>query len=233
MCASCGSLFYVLPAVLGLGFAVATEPTAHKRQCLPSQPLAVTRCDSVCWHLWFYIFLTLSRSRAAFPVCLHCCDVQVSWDGALYGKHITEGRTWPVWRSVLVKQELWMAPGIWSPQLPACIQLCFSYLIFYGTFVGVYRNNKAVFLRLYGISLELFQMCWFSFGELSLWKQQQVICLRIFLCSTPVCVFKWFLCGWNTEIPSLEHSHVRNTGSQALTEAFWRTQWQVLFFHGL
>lgn len=63
-CASCCSLFYVLPAVLGPGFAVATEPTAHKRQCLPAQPLAVTRCGSVCWHPCFPIFLLTSLGLA-------------------------------------------------------------------------------------------------------------------------------------------------------------------------
>lgn len=163
-------VLYVLTAFLGLCFAVVTERTSHNLQCLPSQLPADTHWESVCWHLCFYIFLAVffffCWSLAAFPVCLHYCDVQVFWDRAVYGKHITKGRTWPNWRSVVVKQELWMAPGIWSPQLPACIQLCFSYLIFYGAFGGVSRNNKAVSLRLYGISLEIFQICWFSFLDL-------------------------------------------------------------------
>lgn len=58
------SLFHVLPAVLGLGSAVATEPTAHERQCLPSQPLAVTRWGSVCWHPWLHISRTPSLGLA-------------------------------------------------------------------------------------------------------------------------------------------------------------------------
>lgn len=50
-------VLYVLTAFLGLHFAVVAERTAHNLQCLPSQLPAVTHCDSVCWHLCFYIFL--------------------------------------------------------------------------------------------------------------------------------------------------------------------------------
>lgn len=54
----------MLPAALGLGFAVVTQRRAHRRQCLPSQPLAVTRCDSVCWHPCVHILLTLPLGLA-------------------------------------------------------------------------------------------------------------------------------------------------------------------------
>lgn len=166
MCTSCGPLFYMC-WLLFLAFALLWSQREQLANFnVYSLSCRLSHTVTVCWHLCFYIFLPLffppSLSRAAFPACLHYCDVQVSWDRAVYGKHITKGRTWPIWRSALVKQELWMAPGIWSPQLPACIQLCFSYLIFYGAFVGVYRNNKALFLSLYGISLEVFQVSWFS-----------------------------------------------------------------------
>lgn len=43
----------------------------------------------------------------------------------------------------LVTRDLRIAPPP-SPQLPTCIRLCCSYLVFYGAFVRVCRNNKAV-----------------------------------------------------------------------------------------
>lgn len=180
---SCGSLFYMC-WLLFLAFALLWS----QREQLTTfgvYPLScwLSHAVTVCWHLCFYIFLAFflgggGKSPSCNPVCLHYCDVQLSRDRAVSGKHITKGRTWPIWRSVLVKVKLWMAPGIWSPQLPACIQLCFSYLIFYGAFGAVYRNNKAVFLRLYGISLEVFQMCWFSFAESAASYSFQKLCVE-------------------------------------------------------
>lgn len=177
-------VLYVLTAFLGLRFAVVAERTAHNLRCLPTQLLAVTCCGCLLASLFlhfssfFFFFFEGGESPSCNPVCLHYCDVQLSRDRAVSGKHITKGRTWPIWRSVLVKVKLWMAPGIWSPQLPACIQLCFSYLIFYGAFGAVYRNNKAVFLRLYGTSLEVFQMCWFSFAESAATYSFQKLCVE-------------------------------------------------------
>ena len=81
-------------------------------------------------------------------------------DRAVYGKHSTtkEKDTVPGQsdvRSALVTKALQIAPGISSPQLPTCIQFCCSYLIFYEAFICVYRNNKAIFFSLYGVSQEL------------------------------------------------------------------------------
>lgn len=43
--------------------------------------------------------------------------------------------------------------GVRSPQLLTCIRLCCSYLVFYGAFVRVYRNNKAVRQPLWALFL--------------------------------------------------------------------------------
>lgn len=101
--------------------------------------------------------LLYSRPLAAFQLCLCCRDVQASWDGAVYGKHITKGRV-PGRSDVLLALnknfKLPQASGLHSYQ-PA-FKLCFSYLIFYWAFICVYREkNKAVFVNIYGFSQEL------------------------------------------------------------------------------
>lgn len=94
--------------------------------------------------------------------------------------------TWPIRRSALVTKELQIAPGISSPQLPTCIQFCCSYLIFYEAFICVYRNNKAIFFSLYGLSQELLP---------------DVLCFRILVffpeCGQTLHLRKISLCAWS------------------------------------
>lgn len=49
-------VLYVLTDFLGLCFAVVTERTANKLQCLASQPRAVTHCDSVGIFFFYFAF---------------------------------------------------------------------------------------------------------------------------------------------------------------------------------
>ena len=146
-------VLYVLTASSGLFFAVAMR---EQLLCITMYScfLAVTYRISVVLLHFSTVALLLQSWRCAV-MCSWCRNVQFPGGRLCYGKRSTEWHsTWPIRHSALIKIELQIAPGIWSPQLPTCVQFCCSYIIFYGAFVCVYRNNKAIFLSLYGLSQE-------------------------------------------------------------------------------
>lgn len=162
MCADCFAWPFTL---LWLVREQLTNSSVYSRWCWLSH--SVSAFLGFFSFLFFFFFSTflfcyvdaLSLGfLAAVPLQLCLCgyNTQVPWDRAVYSKHITKRHsTWPIQRSALVKKELQIAPGIWAPQLPTCIQFCCSYLIFYRAFICVYRNNKAIFFSLYEFSQEL------------------------------------------------------------------------------
>lgn len=125
---SSGSILYVLTASPGLHFAVFIERVNFS---------VYPRC---CWlshtdSMFVGLFLCKFLLGGCFTVvlCVFCCDVWVSWDRAVYGRHFINGRVrgqCDVLFSLNKNFELLQASGLHS------YHLAFSFILVTWYFMG-------------------------------------------------------------------------------------------------